>query len=51
MYSVGAIPKFPKIYSGNKVDQCFPINENKKDPRIQGIEALREHYNYAVKHL
>lgn len=37
VYSVGAIPKFPRIFSGNKVDQCFPINEDKKDPNIQGI--------------
>ena len=37
VYSVGAIPKYPGFFSGNKVDQCYPINKDKQDPSIQGI--------------
>lgn len=44
VYAIGTKVKHPNTYTGETVQQCFPINGNLDNPFINGVEEIKAEY-------
>lgn len=51
VFAVGAKLKHPKMYTGEKVQQCFPLNGDSEKPELNGTEAISTAYHQILSHM
>lgn len=51
VFAVGAKVKHAKVYTGERVQQCFPLNGDFEKPDLYGIEAISNAYQEILHHL
>lgn len=48
---MGSKVKHPKVYTGEKVQQCFPLNGDFEKPELFGLEAISSTYHEFLHYL
>jgi hypothetical protein len=41
VFAIGTKAKHPKLFTGDAVQQCFPINGDIQSPFMNGIESIK----------